>query len=110
MHACVQIDLRSDYERRHDGLGLLLKNARVVKAGRHRDAQTAKANHKTLNLILTIEPSCPHRQRLAAAAMIGPLLGLAASLRVLVMALLRRRGWDVSYCTAGRSLVCQSGP
>jgi hypothetical protein len=38
-----QIDLRSDFERRHDGLGLLLKNARVVRAGRHKAVPTLKA-------------------------------------------------------------------
>ena len=46
----VQIDLRSDYERRHDGLGLLLKNARVVRAGRHKAVPTLKARAPHMGL------------------------------------------------------------
>ena len=37
---CAQIDLRSDYERRQDGLGLLVKNAHVMKVGRRKGAAT----------------------------------------------------------------------
>lgn len=37
---CAQIDLRSDYERRQDGLGLLVKNAHVIKVGRRKGAAT----------------------------------------------------------------------
>jgi hypothetical protein len=42
-HAAVwiaQIDLRSDYERRQDGLGLLVKNARIFRVGRRKGVAT----------------------------------------------------------------------
>ncbi|CAL8468506.1 g8046 [Coccomyxa elongata] len=38
------IDLRSDYERRQDGLGLLVKNAHVIKVGRRKGAATLQGD------------------------------------------------------------------
>ena len=38
--ASVQIDLRSNYERKQDGLGLLVKNAHVMKVDRRKGAAT----------------------------------------------------------------------
>ena len=57
----AQIDLRSDYERKQDGMGLLVKNARVVRAGRE-GAPTLKASgghHTPLRLPHMGPPGCP---------------------------------------------------
>lgn len=44
-HDGLQIDLRSDYERKQDGVGLLVKNARILRVDRQKGVATLKVAH-----------------------------------------------------------------
>lgn len=44
MVLCMQIDLRSDYERKQDGLGLLVKNANISRVHRLKGAATLEVS------------------------------------------------------------------